>query len=150
MQGAMTLRCIRHCFLTMYWGANYRRRVPKAATTPALGCQDMCRSLTRKMDMRKRLKSVVTSIAPMAFQRWNCVRKIPSVQDCGENVGDSLTRLLHPDCHGHSIVRSNMDMRAHDVDRATSAQAALLCCQSGDSRRYKKHTEHLERNKTLT
>jgi len=60
-----------------------------------------------------------------------------------------LTRLLHPDCQGHSMVISNMDIIAHKVDRASIAQTVILCRRTGDNRRYKKPTEHFERKRIM-
>ena len=63
---------IRICSRRYFTQGTYRSRVPNAATTTALGCQDIWRSLTRKTETRKRAKSVMMSIAPMASQRGNC------------------------------------------------------------------------------
>jgi hypothetical protein len=60
-----------------------------------------------------------------------------------------LTRLLHPESQGHSIVTSSMDMRAHIDDSARIAQTTILCRRTGDKRRYRKPTEHFERKRMM-
>jgi hypothetical protein len=60
-----------------------------------------------------------------------------------------LTRLLHPESHGHSTEISRIDIRAHIDDRASIAQTTNLCCRTGERRRYRHATEDFVRKRVM-
>jgi len=66
---AFMVRIRRQHIMEGEWFVTYRSLVANAPTTTAFGFHDIWRSPTRYIDTRKRAKSVVISMAPMASQR---------------------------------------------------------------------------------